>query len=210
MKRIVIAAAAALIFVGGFGLGLFGRKLGLVQLVVPLRLDPIEAAWRESVHDLTAESADTLIIGDSISEPVDWTAALGRPVSNRAFGGNTVARAVSRPLLPAKTVIILLGINDLKFGASTELTIDAYRRLLEAYRRTGARLIVVSTFTGVETLVAPVAKLNAAIAANCRCTFVDLREAFGGERVPKTLSSDGIHLTLDGYRVLIPAVRRVL
>lgn len=178
--------------------------------MVPLRLDPAEATWRESVHDVTSANADTVVIGDSISEPVDWTVALGRPVSNRAFGGNTVARAVNRPVLPAKSVIILLGINDLVFGASVESTIDGYRRLLEAYRRTGARMIVVSTFTGVEKLVAPVAKLNAAIAANCGCIFVDLREVFGGERNPKTLSSDGVHLTLDGYRVLIPAVRRAL
>lgn len=203
-------AGAALAVIAGLAIARFADRATLGRFLGRTWFEPHNAAWREGIQDLYAANADTVVLGDSNSDVVDWTSALGRAVSNRAFSGNTVARQAARPVLAAKTVIFILGINDLQFGASVEVTTSAYLRLLEAYRKSGARLIVVSPFTGVERLVVPVAELNTALAAKCACTFVDVRPVFGGARADIRFAYDGIHLTVDGYRELIAAVRRAL
>ncbi len=203
-------AGAALAVIAGLAIARLADRATLGRLLGRTWFEPHNAAWREGIQDLYAANADTVVLGDSNSDVVDWTSALGRPVSNRAFSGNTVARQAMRPVLATKTAIFFLGINDLQFGAGVEATTTAYLRLLEAYRRSGARLIVISPFTGVEHLVAPVAELNAALAAKCACTFVDVRPAFGGTRAESKFAYDGIHLTVDGYRELFVAVRRAL
>lgn len=203
-------AGAALAVIAGLAIVRFADRATLGRVLGRTWFEPHNAAWREGIQDLYTANADTIVLGDSNSDVVDWTSALGRPVSNRAFSGNTVARQASRPVLAAKTVIFILGINDLQFGSSAETTLSAYLRLLDAYRKTGARLIVVSPFTGVDRLVAPVTELNTALAAKCACTLVDVRPAFGGDRADKRFAYDGVHLTVEGYRELIAAVRRVL
>lgn len=207
---IAIIATASIAVIGAMAFTLVTNRGGISRVMGSTRFEPYNPGWREGIQDLYASNAETVVLGDSNSDVVDWTSALGIPVSNRAFSGNTVARTATRPVLKAKTVIFILGINDLKFGSSAEATTQNYLRLLEAYRSTGARLVVVAPFTGVDWLIAPVAQLNAALAANCACTFVDMRPAFGGEPVDRRYSYDGIHLTVDGYRELIAAVRRAL
>lgn len=162
---------------------------------------------REGLFDEFATDHDLVVLGDSISERIDWSGALGRPVVNRAFAGNTVASAVRRAPIKARVILMMFGINDLLRGRAAKDVAASYVALIEKLAAGGARVVVTSTVTGRADLADAVTELNAIVRNKCGCTFVDIRPALGGERIKSEYSADGIHLTAEGYRVWLSELR---
>ena len=150
-----------------------------------------------------------VMLGDSITQPVDWRALLNRDnVVNRGIRGDTAACALQRideitALKPA-TVCIMLGINDVVRGVPVAEIADNYYRIIDALATTGSRVIVQSTlrvgptYPNAETVNAGVDALNAALADYAHShdlIFLDLNVVI----TPDMLSFDGVHPDVAAY-----------
>lgn len=166
-------------------------------------------ATRHVVHDhrdvrqfiINAALAETsqpiVILGDSITEMAPLPQELlGHPVINAGVGGLTIAEA--RPMAerlfagPRPFMIVCaVGANDV---GSQSLEQD-YAELLRALLNIAPRVIAISGVTDD----AANAKMRAA-AASAIVSFRDVALPPGGKM------SDGIHLTMAGYRVWVAAL----
>ena len=181
---------------------------------------------REDMFDQLARgSADLVMLGDSLTDRGEWHELLGRDrVANRGVAGDTIAGARARlaptKSLRAKTIVVMLGINDLLSGRSVAACVDDYRRLLAdlAAFEPPPRIVVQSVLpVGAQISLSnqPIRELNEQLRALCvapRCEFLDVFSALVGPdgALPASRSGDGVHLDGDGYVQWAASLRRTL
>ena len=167
---------------------------------------------REQLIDAFSVPASIIVIGDSVSEYINWHAALNRPdVVVHAFAGNTAARASARAREAigsgASTALVMLGINDIIAGYDP--TPD-YIRLIRALHAVDMRVVVSATVGDAKHKLAT-ERLNTALQRECAddtCTFIDLTTllAPNGVLAPQ-YTIDGIHLNASAYVIWVDALR---
>jgi lysophospholipase L1-like esterase len=163
-----------------------------------------------------------LMLGDSLTEPADWTAMLPGfgPVVNQGISADTTVGMLKRVDLAnatnAQTVAVMAGVNDLRWGEPVDQVFKRYQQLIQKLQAPGRCIIVQSTLLtrGVEPVNDSVLALNRDLARACdggRCRFVDLNPVLApeGELLPE-FSVDGLHLSGRGYSLwrdaLLPAL----
>lgn len=170
----------------------------------------VRGAWM--VH----AARPVVIIGDSILAPLDPPEG----VENLAIGGATVPFTMDNVLMHAlalqpRRVIIGLGVNDLRWGASPQEVAERIAGLVEAIAQADptTEIVVLSvlplargTRHQAETDNDEILALNALLAEAARAGthgFVDHAARFTvGGALDDRLSSDGIHLNAAGLRLL--------
>lgn len=218
MKRRIIALAAGVAVLGC--LSLTGTLPRLLDLIAPSLSGPRADEARYPVIKTAiaaAGSGSVIVFGDSIVQQAVLPASVcGRPLVNAGVGGATVddvARRASMLLGDTRPDLIVLavGINDAWRSMRSDKpgSFDrGYRALLQ--QLAGRAPVVIATLTGIKD--GPFAAdydasyldpFNRTIRTAAGATvIVDLAEAFAAGN----LTSDGIHLTEQGYAVWLPAI----
>lgn len=165
---------------------------------------------------------DTIVmLGDSITAQGDWSTLLpARDVANEGFSGFTTRQlldpaarvAAHRPAI----VFVLTGSNDVRDGLPPSTTLANLESLLEVFEeRAPETELVIQTLLPRSEKAEPTRRTNAAIrefAGEHGLVLLDLFSMFddgrGGLRDEHT--TDGWHLTDEGYLVWADAVERQL
>ena len=174
-----------------------------------------------------------VFFGNSITE--GWPDAhseffAGKPYVNRGISGQTTPQMLVRfrqdvvALQPA-AVVILAGTNDIagNTGPTTlEAIFDNIVSMAEIARANGIRVVVSSVLPVADYPWAPgrqpaekIIRLNAMLKAysdSNHCVYLDYHSAMKDERngLPVSLARDGVHPTLEGYKMMEPMVERAI
>jgi lysophospholipase L1-like esterase len=170
--------------------------------------------------------ADIVFIGDSLVEGGPWHELLADArCKNRGIGGDTTQGVLDRidalvAPQPAQ-VFLMVGVNDLLQGVPVETVIERYRLIVERVvaRSPHTRLVIqgnlpLDPVTLGEGDNAQIRRLNEAlrvIAGEHQATFVALYPRFEHDgRLAPGLTSDGLHLSGEGYWVWRAAIAPLL
>ena len=144
---------------------------------------------------------------------MDWESALpGTSVINRAIAGETVHGALGRVQsiieTGARTAVLMIGINDLNKREPVDQIFDDYKRLVEALRSAGMRVIVFPCLTGSDRVIGATRALNDKVRELCArsvCEYHELDELLGQDGLLRPENTyDNTHLT-----VRLPTLGRV-
>lgn len=215
-KNIIILAVVSLL---AFGWGAVSARRDLFPysvIVNVFRPHPpdLYARYREQrarFFEAFSTPADIVVVGDSIMSDVTWHEAFpGRSIVNRSIRGDTTAGVLSRIpgiLKPKpKTVLLLVGVNDLDNGDTPEATASRYRQIVEALTP-HARVVTVSVLpchdgkVRCDSLLPKIYALNDLIASIKGAEFIDMTPHMTSVgKLKAAYSYDGIHLTVEGFR----------
>jgi lysophospholipase L1-like esterase len=165
--------------------------------------------YRDADQHKTSASA-VVMFGDSLTGAGLWTEWYGTAVLNRGIGGETTREALERAadladIRPAR-VFILLGTNDYpaispeESGRNVESIVQMLRQ-----RSPETAIYIQSLFPPPgkgqrELWVRSLNQTLQAVAARHGAGWIDLYSVFADGAVMRHgLSSDGVHLTLQGY-----------
>lgn len=210
---ILLATFAVGVVVGGWkseivralktGLGMPDRTFGIENPHYRARLD----FFRQ-----TAGDADVVMLGDSITEGIDWHQLFpGVRILNRGIAGDTSAGVVHRldeviGRRP-KIVFLMIGLNDLQAGVPISVIRANVGSIVGALAREHIRIIVQSVIYAAPRyrrgLNDKVSELNRSVSDLCSAPGVsclDLNRVLAdGEGLSPSFSLDGLHLNTAGY-----------
>jgi lysophospholipase L1-like esterase len=166
-----------------------------------------------------------VMLGDSLTEGAQWAEITGCAfLANRGIGGDDTAGLLRRldgvtSLKPA-AVFLMIGVNDVNSGVSTDTIVDHVGETIEKLTKSGARvyltlvLPVAESFKKINLKIDELNKAYLKLAKETKVTVVDFRaDTRNADGFLKDeFSRDGIHLTAEGYRVwrdaVVPLVQR--
>lgn len=193
-RRVVYAAVAIAAIALSFCAGVVARPY-IKAIVAPT--ERLSVNPRVSQFQGLPNSADVVLLGDSLTDHGRWSELLPGRVANRGIGRDTVDMVAARAdRLPDGPVFVMVGVNDLSLGRSVADVVASYEVLLD---RLGDRRVIVQSVLGPANL--PVPELNEALSklsARRGLEFLDLTPLLG---YPLRPTYDGIHLTAEGYRL---------
>lgn len=160
---------------------------------------------------------DVTFVGDSIVAFGKWDVLLKTDrIDNHGIPGDTtqgLLLRVRRHEVIGKTVIVMLGVNDLKMEISQAATVDNIRGIVASLR--GHRIILVSTLrTAIPSTNAKLAEIIAfekAICAAGDCTYHDVNRVLAPSGILEDrFTTDGVHLSWLGYEVVARELANVV
>lgn len=172
------------------------------------------------MDELVPENS-VVFLGDSITQGLA-TAAVAPYTINYGIGGEDATQLLEaipsyRSLTRASAVVLAIGINDLGHGKKEGLK-DRYRRIADAIPLEKT-LIWSSVMPAKSAKIssADIVETNRTIKTMCEerrnCIFVDtwsfLADA-NGLMISRYFLDDGVHLTPDGYRQWISALKQAM
>jgi lysophospholipase L1-like esterase len=185
------------------GLGLPDRTFGIENSYYRTRLD----FFRQTVGD-----ADVVMLGDSITEGIDWHELFPAVrILNRGIGGDTSAGVLNRldeviGRRP-KIVFLMIGSNDLQAGTPMSVFRANVGSIVEALAQKQIRIVLQTILYAAPRYRLgfndKVGELNRSLADLCgapRVTCLDLNRvlAESGALSP-SFAFDGLHLNAAGY-----------
>jgi lysophospholipase L1-like esterase len=176
-------------------------------------LQPVRERLSSFFDASPVQPGDVVFLGDSLTDGARWEELFpGLAVRNRGVPGDTTADVLERlgqvtDGRPAQ-VFLMIGTNDLGFGASVESTAERYAEILTTLRRDapGTRVAVLSVLPRRASERDRIEGLNRALeglAQSQGAQWIDLRPAFvdpSDGSIRDDLSNDELHLTGAGYR----------
>lgn len=172
---------------------------------------------RASVHSALSDlnnAPKIVFIGDSIIEHCNWSELLGCDAINRGVAGDEVAGVLARigPILETKPrrIFLMIGINNLLRGDSTDSVVDAYKALVSKIHESKTPLVIASILPVLRTssqsseVAARVQEVNKALAQLAdgqTIHFLDLHSHFSDSSgfLLSDFTFDGLHLSGAGY-----------
>lgn len=204
IRTAALLGAAVLVFAAGAAARWGWATWQTRQAFLEQASDPAQRATyqnRLSLFENLNSRPTVVMLGDSITQWGEWSELIGPEVANRGIGGDTSAGLLARlgPSVPdsATTVVIMIGLNDLKEpGWTAKGSAENVRRILQALK--GRRVILQSVlYDTAADHRAQIDTLNGRYADLCRkgfCEWLDLRPT-----VTVAGSSDGRHLAGPAY-----------
>lgn len=208
MRRLLAISLAlnAIGLLAAIALAIYGRQVARAVVLQPAR---------ERLATFFAANpirpGDVVFLGDSLTDGARWEELFpGLAVRNRGVPGDTTADVLERlgPVTSGKPgqVFLMIGTNDLGFGASVAATAERSAAILETLRREtpGTRVVVLSVLPRRAADRARVEELNRAlsrIAGEHGAEWIDLYPGFLAPdgSIRDDLSNDELHLTGTGY-----------
>lgn len=185
--------------------------------------DNAQYIQRESMFEMCpVQKADIVFVGDSITARGEWQeffpdqVVLNRGIDSDVTEGVRNRLSVIIEAQPKK-IFLMIGINDLRQGISSETTLNYYGQILddltaalpdcEVYVQS---ILPVHSSTGIPNK--DVQTLNASIqelAIKHDVTYVDIYSLLADEDndLPKAYSIDGVHMTGEGYGIWVKALK---
>ena len=171
--------------------------------------------------DASVAPASTLLIGDSLFQALP-SSRLGAPVVNYGIGQDTTLGVIKRlpvykSMATAKSIVLLIGINDL-FKRDVPETLSNYRKLLEQIPVCKPVVVVLLLPIDSENLHAQLTNTKVNLFNKQLLTLISERPNTLALDVSKDLLNakgnldrrfhvgDGLHLNHNGYNVLIAAL----
>ncbi len=178
-------------------------------------------------------SADIIMLGNSLTEYAgNWSKLLRkRHVRNRGIAGD-VAEGISRRLESIltnhpKAIFLLVGTNDMSHNLTTSQVFERCRKVIDKIRTTSpdTKLFVQSLLPfnesfgrwklleGKSAMIPGINRLLAKYCHDHNITFIDLYPKFvrkGTNQLRKELTSDGLHLSPQGYKLWAFELQRYL
>lgn len=174
---------------------------------------------------------DIVMLGNSLTENGgDWGQRLGwKHVVNRGIIGDEVMGVYDRlhQILPGhpRKLFLLIGINDVSHGLTADSIAGLIRLTVERIRRESPQthlylqslLPINESFgryrllTGKTETVPQINALLRELACEQQIDFIDLFPLFtekGTNVLRKELTTDGLHLNEDGYRIWVKALKK--
>lgn len=208
-QGLVLLLIAAISAGGGFAAGVAFDGLKAKFAAREDASTRIRYRHRLSLFAVLKSRPDLVLLGDSITESGAWTELLDRPASNRALGGDNSRLLLKRldVSVPdsARTVVIMIGLNDLR---EPDFTPDGTAANVETILRRlkGRRVILQSVlYDADKSHNAPIDALNTRYAALCGrglCEWLDLQHT-----VTVAGSFDGRHLAGPAYMAWADALK---
>lgn len=224
MSRTAILIVLCLVVVVA-GVYTFFRIRANAQLE-PLYLQNKNYLLQTALFDLyTTEHADVVMLGNSLTEWVEWNELLGRKnIANRGIAGDVTGGYLHRLeqiyKLKPKLCFIEGGINDLYADVPVDIVVEQYVKIVEEFRSHSIIPVMQSTL-----FVSPkwrdaaaknkeVAELNTQLeefAKNNSIEFINLNAVMSiNSLLRDELTHDGIHLTAAGYKIWGAAADQML
>jgi lysophospholipase L1-like esterase len=214
---------------------------GVIMYTKSQTTDDIEAYYNQKCSTFAEENLDCLkgqivFLGDSITDgyPLkDHYLDLPLEVYNRGIGGDSTGGVIKRlevsvfDIAPSK-IILLIGINDINGGVSTETLLKNYDKILSLIKEElpDTKVFCISilpmnkdvesyTTINVDKSHEKIGNINQSIAnlaIKYGYKFVDIHDDFTDENgyLSKNLSIDGIHLSSDGYALWTEKAKPIL
>jgi lysophospholipase L1-like esterase len=195
--------------------------IALARVFSARMFDPQKANRRSQFAALTPPPGRMLFLGDSLTQFAEWAEWFpGVPVLNRGIDGDTVRGVLSRldtAINKPRAVSLLIGTNDIGGIGETadpDKIADAVAELVRAIRSAApdAPLLVTGVMPRSASFASAIQRLNSrlrVIAEATGATFVDVWPSLADERgeIRPEFSNDRLHLTGEGYRVWVEALR---
>ncbi|WP_099513321.1 GDSL-type esterase/lipase family protein [Microvirga ossetica] len=180
-------------------------------------------AGRVTVYDSLPGTAEIVMLGDSLTDWGNWDELLpGLDIINRGIGGDTSGGVLTRlkeiSQRNPKTVVLMIGINDILQDSSPELVALNIKQTVRSLRENKIRVILQSVLlmdaTTGQRANRKVKRLNTFlrhIAAEESTQFLDLNTVLApnGTLHPE-LTRDGLHLAGRGYILWAESLRPLL
>jgi lysophospholipase L1-like esterase len=214
------------LILGDFSSGMISAAVDSLRAVIPIDrfwwVDATPSPYaklRQELFNAYPGRADVVVVGDSLSEWMDWGSALpGTSIVNRAIAGETVLGAVNRiqsiAATGAHTAILMIGINDLNMRVPVDRIFRDYKKLVEALRSAGMRVIVFPCLTGSGQVVNAARTLNDRVRELCTsglCEYRELNELLGPDgRLRPEYTFDNTHLTALAYGPWVASISAAL
>ncbi len=224
IRTAALIGAAVLVFATGAAAHWGWTSWQSRQAVVEMARDPgLRATYQHRLTLFeTLQSRPTVVmLGDSITQWGEWSELIGPQVANRGIGGDTSAGLLARldTSVPASatTVVIMIGLNDLKAPDWTPL--QSFNNVLGVvHELKGRRVILQSVLkTSDSRFNGKVQELNRELMKVCDsvghedCQWLDLNPVIApGGILTGDLTADGRHLSGKGYGLWAAALKPVL
>jgi len=191
------------------------RHLGLLLLALSLWADaPFEHPYYKSKlkESALAQHCDLVFLGDSLTDFHDWS-AFGTH-HNAGIAGDTTDGLLYRLHYTLekkpKTVVLMVGVNDLLQGQEIETMKRNYRKIFETIETIDTvvvlSLLPVQMVPQTELINEKIIRLNHFLKKECQARgfdYVDLYSLVvdidGGIR--NEFTTDGVHLTTQAYTI---------
>ena len=176
-------------------------------------------------------SKDIVMLGNSLTEGGgDWSARLGKKnVRNRGIIGDEVMGIYDRlhqilPGHPAK-LFLLIGVNDISHDLTSDSIVSMIRMTVERIRKESpeTKLYLQSllpfnesfgrykSLTGKTDMIPEINARLEALAKEKKITYINLFPLFtekGTDVLRSELTSDGLHLNEDGYKIWVKVIKK--
>lgn len=212
--------------------------LMMAAMAVMVHIPDISAQndyWRQRVslfEKLPVESTDIVFLGNSITDGGEFQELLDREdVKNRGIVGDAIPGVMKR--LDQVTeghprmIFLLIGINDVSHGHSAEKIAGNYEKLVKEIKEKTpeTRLFLQSVLPvnndfkryknllGRENVIPPLNEQIKRIAEDNGAVYIDLWPLFADSatgKMRRELTSDGLHLSGEGYKTWASALRIIL
>jgi lysophospholipase L1-like esterase len=207
------------------------RKGGWAWLMVELGRRPKQFVLAPHQVDQAAvyrqyprAQGDVVFVGDSITAGTPFAEVFG-PYKNRGIGGDTTDGVLARldEVLRERPdrVFLMVGTNDVAREASTDQTVESYRKILRRIKAEspGTKAFVQSVLPVNHAVLQTPVDRNPAIrelngqleqlAGAEGATFIDLTRVLGDGAggLKKEFTTDGLHLNLAGKLALCDALK---
>lgn len=219
-KRNVVAIAVAIVLCGASMLyGAASVKYNLFPYKQVVALKEVKNKEerqpyyldRKDFFEAHGKQADIVMVGDSITDRAEWSELLGHPsIANRGINSDTTGGVLERissiQSVQAKKAFIMIGINDIAKGRSSNYIFDNYVKIIEQLQSTGTTPFIQSTLlAGADqhNYNPTVIELNALLAdyaSRKGVAFINLNTVLSKDNLLKEeYTTDGVHLKSGGY-----------
>ena len=178
---------------------------------------------RESLFEsLPAGNADIIFVGDSITARCEWQEFFpDKVVLNRGIDSDVTEGVLNRldviEVANPRQIYLMIGINDIRQKIPMDVTVTNYKQIIEKLTQAlpDTELFIQSVLPiGANTGMSneDVMALNeelVRLADAGSLTYIDLYSLLADDQnfLPQKYSVDGVHLTGDGYRIWLNAIR---
>src|SRR5262249_17246825 len=175
--------------------------------------DSLTSTLRYTSLQQYGRSSDVVMVGHSLTADAAWNEIFPKvEIANRGIGGDTTDNILLRMdtilSVSPKKALIMVGINDIRSGASLDSVFQNYRKIVKRLQQAGVTVIIQSTLECSKDVcgdrVYQVRDLNKQLedfAKRNNIVFLDLNADLSSpsDGLLSKYSYDGIHLLASGY-----------
>ena len=168
----------------------------------------------------TDSNIEVMMLGDSITDEGRWSELFEKVVENRGISGDTTSGVLDRlyTVSPSiKRVFIMIGVNDIMRGASSDLVFENYKKIINFFQDKNIEVIIQSTLyigeSRKQDFNPKIERLNQMLedyAKNNKIVYINLNQYFSKQKtLTKEFTKDDLHLNGEAYKIWAKTLREL-